>query len=93
MPFLSSERVTTWRFTFRPAVDHATAGLDRGNQTGRGSGRPLRGAHALRLAPLAERLERRRATLTHFEPRLGNLLLRWAVSVVSERYAAVKRAY
>jgi hypothetical protein len=52
----------------------------------------LKGAHALRLAPIAEPLERRRATLTHFEPRLGNLLLRWAVSVVSERYSAVRRS-
>lgn len=53
----------------------------------------LRGARALRLAPVVERLERRRTSLTHFEPQLGNLLLRWAVSVVAERYEAVERVY
>lgn len=52
-----------------------------------------RAAHMLRLTALADRLERRRASLTHFEPKLGNLLFRWAVSVVRERYTAVKRAY
>jgi hypothetical protein len=51
----------------------------------------MRSARRLRLAPLAERFERRQAGLTHFEPRLGNLLFRWSVSVVGNRYAAVRR--
>lgn len=53
----------------------------------------LRAAHALPATGLVELLERRRAGLTHFEPRFGNLLFRWAVSVVSERYAEVDRVY
>lgn len=51
----------------------------------------VRGASTFHMARLARPLERRRAGLTHFEPRLGNMLLRWAVSVVSKRYAAVER--
>ncbi len=51
----------------------------------------MRAARRFHLAPLAERLERRQAALTHFEPRLGNLLFRWSVSVVGDRYAAVRR--
>jgi hypothetical protein len=52
----------------------------------------LRAGQALRLTPFVERLDRRRASLTHFDPLLGNLLLRWAVSVVADRYEAVERA-
>jgi hypothetical protein len=51
----------------------------------------VRTGHALRMTRLVEPLEHRRTNLTHFEPRLGNLLLRWSVSVVSERYKAVER--
>jgi hypothetical protein len=46
---------------------------------------PLRLAKQLRLKPFA-RLERRRRSWIHFEPRLGSLLLRWAISVVQARY-------
>ncbi|HUP83014.1 MAG TPA: hypothetical protein VM284_02370 [Candidatus Limnocylindria bacterium] len=51
----------------------------------------MRGAQRLRLAPIADPLKRRQARLTHFEPGLGNVLLRWSVAVVSERYSAVER--
>jgi hypothetical protein len=50
----------------------------------------LRAARRLHVQVLARRFERRQASLTHFEPALGNLLLRWAVSVVSDRYTAVR---
>ncbi|MEA2677838.1 MAG: hypothetical protein QOJ81_1979 [Chloroflexota bacterium] len=52
----------------------------------------IRGAQRMHIGPVADPLARRQARLTHFEPRLGNLLFRWAVSVVSERYRDVKRA-
>ncbi|HYI22005.1 MAG TPA: hypothetical protein VEX62_05135, partial [Candidatus Limnocylindrales bacterium] len=52
-----------------------------------GVGRPTRALIKLtRKVPLdwlARRLELRRLSRAHFEPRLGNLLLRWAVSVVA----------
>lgn len=51
----------------------------------------IRTAHRLHLSPLARPLERRQASLTQFDPQLGNLLMRWAVSVVAERYKAVER--
>ena len=51
----------------------------------------LRFARRARITALAAPLDRRQAGLTHFEPRLGNLIFRWAVSVVSDRYAAVER--
>ena len=47
-------------------------------------------AHSFRVEPLAQRLERRRASLVHFEPRFGNVLFRWAVDTIGERYAAVR---
>ncbi len=50
----------------------------------------VRTGRRLRLQRLTGALERRQTALTHFEPRLGNVLLRWAVSVVSQRYAAVR---
>jgi hypothetical protein len=53
----------------------------------------IRAAGRVRMKALARPLERRQTSLVHFEPQLGNLLLRWAVSVVSERYAAVERVY
>jgi len=53
----------------------------------------LRAAQRLHLSPLAHALGRRQASLAHFEPRLGNLLFRWAVSVVAERYEQIERAY
>ena len=49
----------------------------------------LRVAHALRVEPIARRLEQRRARLVHFEPRFGNLVFRWAVDTIANRYAAV----
>jgi hypothetical protein len=48
----------------------------------------LRVAKLLRVSPVARRLEAQRRSWIHFEPRLGSLLLRWAVSVVGERYRA-----
>ena len=60
-----------------------------------GVGRPTRALIKLtRKVPLdwlARRLEQRRLSRAHFEPRLGNVLLRWAVSVVAPRYDAVRR--
>jgi hypothetical protein len=53
----------------------------------------MRAAERAHVDPIARRLQRRQAELTHFEPRFGNLLFRWAVSVVSERYAEVARIY
>jgi hypothetical protein len=46
-------------------------------------------AHRLGLARLARPLERRRASLVHFEREFGTLVFRWAVSVVAQRYRAV----
>ncbi len=46
-------------------------------------------AERLHLAPLVDPLRRRRLSLVHFQPDFGNLVLRWAVSVVRPRYAAV----
>jgi hypothetical protein len=51
----------------------------------------LRLARMLHVEPLAAPLERRRRSLIHFEPALGSLILRWAVSVVRERYAELGR--
>lgn len=47
-------------------------------------------ARNVRLHRVADRLESRRSSLVHFEPSLGNLLLRWAVDVIRERYDAVR---
>jgi len=44
----------------------------------------------LKLRPLVGGLERRRERLVHFEPEFGNLVFRWAVSVVRPRYQAVE---
>ncbi len=59
-----------------------------------GVGRPTRALIKLtRKVPLdwlARRLEQRRLSRAHFEPRFGNLLLRWAVSVVAPRYESVR---
>ncbi|MEP7361064.1 MAG: hypothetical protein ABI744_05730 [Chloroflexota bacterium] len=52
-----------------------------------------RAAQRLGLRALAGPLELRQERLIHFEPTFGNLVLRWAVSIVSARYAAVQRAY
>ena len=51
----------------------------------------MHAAERARLGPIADHLRRRQTSLAHFEPTFGNLLFRWAVSVVSERYAAVER--
>ena len=37
-------------------------------------------------------IKRRRKRLNHFQPEIGNLLLRWGVSVVSPRYDALRPA-
>ena len=50
-----------------------------------------RAAERARLGSIAGRLKQHQTRLAHFEPAFGNLLLRWAVSVVAERYAAVRR--
>jgi hypothetical protein len=50
----------------------------------------LRWSERFRLSPVADALKSRQARLAHFEPRLGNLLLRWALSVVEPRYSAVR---
>ena len=50
----------------------------------------IAGARMLKLRPLVRGLERRRARLVHFEPEFGNLVFRWAVSVVRPRYRAVE---
>lgn len=49
-------------------------------------------AHLLRLHRFARPLERRRASLVHFEPEFGTLVFRWAVSVMAHRYHALDRA-
>lgn len=46
----------------------------------------LRLARRLRIAPLANRLQERRRSWIHIEPRLGSLLLRWSVDSVGARY-------
>lgn len=52
---------------------------------------------ALRLAPrlgagrLVRGLKKRRRRLVHFEPEVGSLLLRWAISVIRPRYQALDR--
>lgn len=51
-----------------------------------------RGAKRLRMAGLAHRLEARRRSLIHLEPRLGSLVLRWALDKVGERYPAGSEA-
>lgn len=43
----------------------------------------------LGIEPIAARIERRKLALAVMEPGFGNLALRWAVSVVRPRYAAV----
>jgi hypothetical protein len=53
----------------------------------------MRATQRLGLRPIAHRLELRQERLVRFEPEVGNLLLRWAVNVVSSRYAAVERLY
>jgi hypothetical protein len=53
----------------------------------------MRASRRLGLRPIADQLVMRQERLVRFEPELGNLLLRWAVNVVSERYAAVRRLY
>lgn len=45
-------------------------------------------ARRMGIERLAGPVVRRRERLVHFEPRFGTLVLRWAVSVVSGRYAA-----
>ncbi|MGI8927849.1 MAG: nucleoside-diphosphate sugar epimerase/dehydratase [Candidatus Limnocylindrales bacterium] len=50
----------------------------------------IAGARMLKLRPLVGGLERRRERLVHFEPEFGNLVFRWAVSVVRPRYQAVE---
>jgi hypothetical protein len=47
-----------------------------------------RAARRLRVAPLAARLEARRRSWIHLEPRLGSLALRWSVERVGDRYRA-----
>lgn len=51
--------------------------------------RAIRLAHRFHARPLVEPLLARRRSLVHFDPMPGNVLLRWAVSVVRPRYAAV----
>jgi hypothetical protein len=51
----------------------------------------IRLADRLHVAPLVGPLKRRRASLVHFEPELGNLILRWAIDVVRLRYAPLAR--
>jgi hypothetical protein len=51
-----------------------------------------RGAKRLRMASLARRLDAQRRSWIHLEPRLGSLLLRWAVDKVGERYPARSEA-
>jgi hypothetical protein len=46
----------------------------------------------LGLEPMAARIERRKLALAVLEPTFGNLCLRWALSVVRPRYAAVTPA-
>ncbi len=48
----------------------------------------LRNARKVRLDRLVVPLRARQRALTHLEPGFGSILLRWAISVVSERYAA-----
>ena len=48
----------------------------------------LRNARKVRLDRLVVPLRARQRALTHLEPEFGSILLRWAISVVSERYAA-----
>lgn len=46
----------------------------------------LKASRKLGVEPLARRVERRKHALGVMEPKLGSLLLRWAVSVVRPRY-------
>jgi hypothetical protein len=48
----------------------------------------LRNARKVGLDSLVVPLRARQRALTHLEPEFGSILLRWAISVVSERYAA-----
>ena len=48
-------------------------------------------AHSLKASRLVHSLERRRASLVHFEREFGTLVFRWAVSVIGQRYRAVER--
>lgn len=67
------------RFKFRSAPRPA-----------RGQRLAARRTHAAGVHRLGRRLERRAARAVHFENRTGNLVLRWAVSVVAPRYAAAR---
>jgi hypothetical protein len=51
-----------------------------------------RAAIALRLHSVADRLEAERRSWIHLDPRLGSLLLRWAVDRVGERYLGESEA-
>jgi hypothetical protein len=49
----------------------------------------IKAAHALRLGRAVQGLEHRRQRAVHFDGELGNIVLRWAVSVVGPRYRVV----
>lgn len=51
----------------------------------------IAGARRLNLGLFTRGLERRRASLVHFERAFGTLVFRWAVSVIRPRYRAVER--
>jgi len=51
----------------------------------------LRVANRVHARGVAERLRQRQKRLVHFDPGFGNLVLRWAVSEIRPRYAAVAR--
>jgi hypothetical protein len=46
-------------------------------------------AHRLRAERLVGWLIDRRQSLVHFDPEVGSLLFRWAVSVIRPRYESV----
>lgn len=57
---------------------------------GRSGRAAARVAERLGANSIASRLRKRQKSLVHFEPALGNLLLRWAVTVVEPRYKSVR---
>jgi hypothetical protein len=50
----------------------------------------IQAAQKVGLDRLVAPLDHRRKSLVHFEPEFGNVLFRWAVSVVRGRYAALE---
>jgi hypothetical protein len=73
------------------AVEGKRVRVRRRRQFGRPERAAARVAERIGLTGVARRLRRRQKSLVHFDRRFGNLVLRWAVSVVQPRYETLRR--